>query len=89
LRSLIKTYTHDPFYRAMGDFYRNGNFHRLKNYTSSIIDLQLIHGDDYSYKKSDPLYRGVGRIQIQDYKINSIHYWPTLTSTSKSLITAH
>ena len=73
----------------MGDIYRNGNFHRLKNYTSSIIDLQLIHGDDYSYKKSDLLYRGVRKIQIEDYKINGVHYWPTLTSTSKSLVKAH
>ena len=91
MRSLIKTYTDDSFYRIIGDFYRNGNFHKLRNYTSSIISSQQIHGDDYKYKKEDPLYRGVrqGFITIEDYKINGVHYWPTLTSTSKSLTIAH
>ena len=74
----------------IGDVYRNGNFHQLKNYTFSLLNLQFEHGDEYKYKKKDALYRGVreGIISIDDYKINNVHFWPTLTSSSKSLHTA-
>ena len=49
LRSIIKTYTDDTFYTRIGGIYRNGNFHQLKNYTSSMLNLQLVHGDEYKY----------------------------------------
>ena len=52
----------------------------------SMLNLQLEHGDNYKYK-NEKVYRGVNQnyITIENYKPNSVHYWPTLTSTSKSL----
>ena len=48
------------------------------------MNLQLNHGNNYKYKNVKCLYRGVGGIKIKDYKINSIHFWPNLTSASKN-----
>ena len=52
-----------------------------------MLNLQLVHGDEFKYLKKELLFRGVNKdfITIDDYKPNAVHYWPTLTSTSKSL----
>jgi hypothetical protein len=52
-----------------------------------MLNLQLELGDKFKYNKNEKVYRGVNQnyITIENYKPNSVHYWPTLTSTSKSL----
>jgi hypothetical protein len=42
-------------------------------------------GSQFSYKGSEPLYRGVNAdaINITDYHACKIHYWPCFSSTSK------
>lgn len=56
-----------------------------------MINLTMKYGDELKYKKKDVLYRGVRKenITVKDYLVNNVHYWPTFTSTSRSLYKAH
>ncbi len=60
----------------------------MQGYLSSLVNLSIKHSQDLKYKGSQSLYRGVadiGYIDIDKYKLNHIHYWPKLTSTSKNV----
>ena len=56
---------------------------------SSIINLLRMHGKDIKFDWDNnhdvyKVYRGTGRMEFDKYELNNIHYWPLLTSTSKS-----
>jgi len=84
LRSLIKIYTEDNFYQLVRPAFVDSNFHQLKHYITSIVNLQKNLGEDNKYLKKGRLYRGTGGLKIEDYKENGIHFWPNMTSSSKS-----
>ncbi len=48
-----------------------------------------MHGKDIKFDWDNnhdvyKVYRGTGRMEFDKYELNNIHYWPLLTSPSKS-----
>jgi hypothetical protein len=90
---MLFTYTVDTMYREIGSTLSSSNFDSLINYLTSIF-YNIRHYQDMYYNKEpkpdlkwmqSPVFRGVrpGCINLKDYSIGSIQFWPKLTSTSK------
>ena len=69
-----------------------GDFQDIQSYLTSLTNSLNKHGSQYVYTVTTrPVYRGVnpeGGCDLENYKINSIGTWPTITSTTKDYDTA-
>jgi hypothetical protein len=88
---LIKIYTSNDFYTEINKAFAEKQFESIKYYNAFLLDYVQHVGKDYAYKELlKPVYRGVPSIfvNMDDYRLGSIGYWPCLTSTSKLISTA-
>lgn len=59
---------------------------------TSVIEGDMTYGDKYAYKSiHKPVYRGINHSYVDhnNYKPNSIGFWPQFTSTTTDLSTAN
>ena len=85
-RALIKTYTNEACYKNISLSLVNGMHEKAHNYIYLLLSTLPHIGNKYEYKAHwNPLYRGVLReyVNLDDYRINRVHYWPAFSSSSK------
>jgi len=84
---LIKGYTADAAYDIIGAKLRATKFSPLIGYVSTIMQgLNKFHSK-YNYKSTQyPCWRGMAAkfVQMEDYELGKLGYWPTFSSSTKS-----
>lgn len=85
MKANLKSYTSEAIYRNINLQIVNGKHANITNYLSSILKCLPQVGEQYGYTDfKTPVFRGCAPkcIDLEDYRVNQIHYWPAFTSTS-------
>lgn len=83
---LIKGYTSDAAYVLIGEKMRKTQFSPIIGFVSTIMQGINLHCIKYSYRAVHfPVWRGLSAhyVNMSDYQLGKIGYWPTFASTSK------
>ncbi|TNV83570.1 hypothetical protein FGO68_gene7448 [Halteria grandinella] len=88
LIELAWIYTQNSCYSTYSHILAEARYNRFQNFFDLLSEVLGKVGKCYEYKRlSIPVYRGISlaRVNLDQYKVGSVGYWPSFTSTSKDM----